>query len=105
MTLRASRLTPNSIPPGQDRLTGAPVPGYGTTRPPSAATAPPASRLGRSLSRFRLLLDAYGLAAAQRREVAEAIIANHDWDCAIIAEGVRAGHAGFIDAWKRTAAG
>ena len=30
--------------------------------------------------------------------MAEAIIANHDWDCAIIAEGVRAGQAGFIDA-------
>ena len=58
------------------------------------------SRLGGSFRRFRLLLDAYGLAAAQRREVAEAIIANHDWDCAIIAEGVRSGHAGFIDAWN-----
>jgi hypothetical protein len=57
------------------------------------------------LSRFRLLLDAYGLAAAQRREVAEAIIANHDWDCAIIAEGVRAGHAGFIDAWNKNGGG
>lgn len=57
------------------------------------------------LSRFRLLLDAYGLAAAQRREVAEAIIANHDWDCVIIAEGVRAGHAGFIDAWNKNGGG
>jgi hypothetical protein len=58
------------------------------------------SRLGDSARRFRLLLDAYGLAAAERREVAEAIIANHDRDRAIIAEGVRAGHAGFIDAWN-----
>jgi hypothetical protein len=58
------------------------------------------SRQGRALSRFRLLLDAYGLTAAERAEVAEAIVANHDWDCAIIAEGVRAGHAGFIDSWN-----
>ena len=58
------------------------------------------SRQGRSLSRFRLLLDAYGLTAAERAEVAEAVVANHDWDCAIIADGVRAGHAGFIDSWN-----
>lgn len=57
-------------------------------------------RQGRALSRFRLLLDAYGLTAAERAEVAEAIVANHDWDCAIIAEGVRAGHSGFIDSWN-----
>jgi Ser/Thr protein kinase RdoA (MazF antagonist) len=58
------------------------------------------SRHGRALARFRLLLDAYGLTRARRREVAEAILANHDWDCAIIAEGVNAGHAGFIDCWN-----
>jgi hypothetical protein len=58
------------------------------------------SRQGRALARFRLLLDAYGLARARRREVAEAILANHDWDCAIIAEGVNAGHDGFIDCWN-----
>ncbi len=58
------------------------------------------SRQGRALSRFRLLLDAYGLTAAERAEVAEAVLPNHDWDCAIIIEGVRAGHAGFIDSWN-----
>jgi hypothetical protein len=58
------------------------------------------ARQGRALFRFRLLLDAYGLTAAQRADVAEAIVPNHDWDCAIIAEGVRAGHAGFIDSWN-----
>ena len=57
-------------------------------------------RQGRALSRFRLLLDAYGLTAAERTEVAEAIVVNHDWDCAIITKGVRAGHAGFIDSWN-----
>jgi hypothetical protein len=58
------------------------------------------ARHGRALARFRLLLDAYGLARPRRREVAEAILANHDWDCAIVAEGVDAGHEGFIDAWN-----
>jgi Phosphotransferase enzyme family len=57
-------------------------------------------RQGRALSRFRLLLEAYGLTAAERTEVAEAIVVNHDWDCAIIAQGVQAGHAGFIDSWN-----
>jgi Ser/Thr protein kinase RdoA (MazF antagonist) len=57
-------------------------------------------RQGRALARFRLLLDAYGLARAGRREVAGAILANHDWDCAIITEGVDAGHEGFIDCWN-----
>ena len=57
-------------------------------------------RQGRALSRFRLLLDAYGLTAAERAEVAAAVVPNHDWDCAIITEGVRAGHAGFIDSWN-----
>lgn len=32
--------------------------------------------------------------------MAEAVLANHDWDCAIIAEGVDAGHEGFIDCWN-----
>ncbi|HLH58387.1 MAG TPA: phosphotransferase [Streptosporangiaceae bacterium] len=59
------------------------------------------ARQGRALTRFRLLLEAYGLTAVQRREVAEAIPHNHDWDCAIIAEGVRTGHPGFTDAWKQ----
>jgi hypothetical protein len=58
------------------------------------------SRRGQAFRRFRLLLEAYGLAAAQRREVAEAIIDNHNWDCAVIAEGVCAGHLGFIDCWN-----
>jgi hypothetical protein len=58
------------------------------------------SRQGQAFGRFRLLLDAYGLTGARRSEVAEAVLDNHDWDCAIIAEGVNAGHAGFIDCWK-----
>jgi hypothetical protein len=56
-------------------------------------------RQGQALRRFRLLLDAYGLARAQRREVAEAILANHDWSCAIITDAAAAGHPGFTDCW------
>jgi hypothetical protein len=61
------------------------------------------SRQGQALRRFRLLLDAYGLAPAQRREVAEAILANHDWCRAIITDAAGAGHPGFIDYWGRVA--
>ena len=58
------------------------------------------ARSGQALRRFRLFLDAYGLSRARRREVAEAILANHDWSCAIITEAAAAGHAGFIDCWN-----
>lgn len=58
------------------------------------------SRQGQALTRFRLLLEAYGLTRAQRREVAETILANHDWSCAIITDAVQAGHSGFTDCWN-----
>ena len=61
------------------------------------------SRQGQALRRFRLLLDAYGLSLAQRREVAEAILDNHDWCCAIITDAASAGHPGFIDYRGRVA--
>jgi thiamine kinase-like enzyme len=61
------------------------------------------SRQGRALTRFRLLLDAYGLPPAQRREVAGAILDNHDWCCAIITDAASAGHPGFADYWGRVA--
>jgi hypothetical protein len=61
------------------------------------------SRQGQALTRFRLLLDAYGLPLAQRREVAGAILANHDWCCAIITDAASAGHPGFVDYWGRVA--
>jgi Phosphotransferase enzyme family len=60
----------------------------------------PDSRQGQALTRFRLLLEAYGLAQAQRREIAETILANHDWSCTVITEAVRAGHSGFTDCWN-----
>jgi hypothetical protein len=58
------------------------------------------SRQGQALRRFRLLLDAYGLPRAQRLEVAEAILPNHDWSCAIITDAAAVGHLGFIDCWN-----
>ena len=58
------------------------------------------ARQGQVLRRFRLLLDGYGLARAQRHEVAEAILHNHDWSCAIITDAVRRGHPGFTDCWN-----
>jgi hypothetical protein len=58
------------------------------------------ARQGQVLRRFGLLLEAYGLARAQRREVAEAILHNHDWSCAIITDAVRRGHPGFTDSWN-----
>jgi Phosphotransferase enzyme family len=61
------------------------------------------ARQGRALRRFRLLLDAYGLARGQRRQVAEAILDNHDWCCAIITDAAAAGHPGFADYWRRFA--
>jgi hypothetical protein len=59
--------------------------------------------LGQAFSRFRLLLDAYGLPLAQRREVAEAILDKHDWCYAIITDAADAGHPGFADYWGRDA--
>jgi Phosphotransferase enzyme family len=61
-------------------------------------------RQGRALTRFRLLLEAYGLDRAQRREVAETILANHDWSCAIITDAVQVGHRGFTDCWNNIGA-
>jgi aminoglycoside phosphotransferase (APT) family kinase protein len=62
------------------------------------------SRRGRALERFRIFLEASGLPRAERRGVAEAVVANHDWTYAIVTEAARAGHAGFADHWRAVAA-
>jgi len=62
------------------------------------------ARQGRTLERFRIFLHACELTRAGRREVAEAIVANHDWTYAIVTEAAAAGHQGFIDYWNRVAA-
>jgi hypothetical protein len=61
------------------------------------------ARQGRSLTRFRLLLQASGLSLVERRMVAEAIVANHDWTYAIVTEFAAAGHRGFADHWRAVA--
>jgi hypothetical protein len=61
------------------------------------------SRRGRALDRFRVFLAASGLARAERLLVAEALVANHDWTYAIVAEAAAAGHAGFADHWRAVA--
>jgi hypothetical protein len=60
-------------------------------------------RHGRSLERFRILLDASGLPRSGRRRVAEAVLANHDWTYAIVTEAAEAGHQGFTDHWRAVA--
>jgi hypothetical protein len=55
------------------------------------------------LERFRIFLHASGLRRADRRRVAEAIVANHDWTYAIVTEAAAAGHQGFADHWRTVA--
>ena len=61
-------------------------------------------RRGRAADRFRIFLEASELSRADRLEVAEALVANHDWTYAIVAEAAAAGHAGFADHWRAVAA-
>ena len=61
------------------------------------------SRQGRALERFRILLQASGLRRADRRRVAEAVVASHDWTYAIVTEAAAAGHQGFADHWRMVA--
>jgi len=60
-------------------------------------------RQGRALDRFRGFLAASGLPRAARADVAAALVANHDWTYAIVAEAAAAGHAGFADHWRAVA--
>jgi hypothetical protein len=60
-------------------------------------------RQGRALERFRIFLDASGLPRAERLQVAEAVVANHDWTYAIVTEAAAAGHQGFADHWRAVA--
>jgi hypothetical protein len=62
------------------------------------------SRRGRALERFRIFLLASGLDRDDRRRVAEAVIANHDWTYAIVTEAAAAGHQGFADHWRLVSA-
>ena len=57
------------------------------------------SRQGRVLSRFRLLLDAYGAAPALRQDVVRATVAANAWISDIIEDGNRDGHPAFTEMW------
>jgi len=61
-------------------------------------------RQGRVLERFRIFLDSSGLPRTARRNVAEAIVANHDWTYAIVTEAAAAGHRAFADHWHAVSA-
>jgi hypothetical protein len=62
------------------------------------------ARRGRVFERFRIFLAASGLPRAQRLDVAEAIVANHDWTYAIVADAAAAGHQAFADHWRTVSA-
>jgi len=62
------------------------------------------SRQGRALERFRIFLHATGLPRDGRRQIAEAVLPNHDWTYAIVTEAAAAGHQGFADHWHAIAA-
>jgi hypothetical protein len=59
----------------------------------------PDARRGRSLARFRLFADAYGLTPAERGRLVDAVIANHDWLYDLVRDEAEAGHPGFADYW------
>src|SRR4029077_6429814 len=61
------------------------------------------SRQGRSLERFRIFVDACGLTRTERRLVAEAVVANHDWTFAIVTEAAATAHPAFADYWRKVA--
>ena len=57
------------------------------------------ARAGRSMARFRVLLDAYGLPRRERDLVVEAVLPSHDWIYGLIDHGARAGQPGFRQYW------
>lgn len=59
----------------------------------------PAAVVSRRMERFALLLDAYGLNADSRVEVARAILPNQRWTFRIVNAAVDAGHDGFRQYW------
>jgi hypothetical protein len=63
------------------------------------------ARRGRALGRFRLFVDAYGLAGADRDRMVDAVIANHDWLYDIVRRGAENGNPGFAEYWETSAAG
>jgi hypothetical protein len=59
------------------------------------------SRQGRAIERFWTFIDACEPTRAERRHVAEVVVAIHDWTYAIVAEAAATGHRGFADYWHK----
>ena len=56
-------------------------------------------RRHRELERLRIFVDAYGLDAAGRARVADAVIGHHDWMTDLVRDGARRGIPGFAAYW------
>jgi hypothetical protein len=61
------------------------------------------ARHGRALGRFRLFVDAYGAGVPLRRQLVDAVRANHDWLYEIVRSGAEHGNPGFADYWTEGA--
>ena len=55
----------------------------------------------RLAERLQLFLGAAGLARGARRDTVAALPLSHAWSYDIVREGMRAGHAGYSDYWRR----
>jgi hypothetical protein len=60
-------------------------------------------RRGQTLRRFRFLVDAYGVPAADRPALVDAVRRNHDWLYTIVRVGAEQGNPGFADNWDQAA--
>lgn len=56
-------------------------------------------RRGRSLSRLRRFIEAYGTDLGGLDVLVEAVWVNHDWLYDVVRDGVSGGNPGFIDYW------
>lgn len=54
-------------------------------------------RRGRSLARFRLFVDTYGLDRGEREAVVRAVVHNHDWCYDVVGTAAANGHAAFSE--------
>ena len=55
------------------------------------------TRRGRSLERFRSLVDGYGLDRGEREAVVRAVVPNHDWSYDVVGTAAAEGHTAFSE--------
>lgn len=55
------------------------------------------TRRGRSLERFRSLVDGYGLDRGEREAVVRAVVPNHDWSYDVVGTAAANGHPAFSE--------